>query len=295
MATLRDLSDGIRDLVATTSPSVVMVKARQRPSSGIVWSDNRVVTAAHTVQREEGIVVVTSQGDERAARIVGYDLSTDVLLLEVHGGGLAPATWADVSTVGVGSLVFPLGRRGSAVRAVIGLVAERSGRWQTSTGATIDEWIDVDASLPPGFSGGPLVDADGRVVGLNTSALTPRGAVLSRSTVERVVDRLEKHGTTAPGYIGAGFYPGTLSDGSLAGQTEALMTVSLDPGGPASVAGLQVGDALVRFDGQPVTGVRHLLGLLATTGAGAQVKLTVVRGGGLKEVTVTLGARPRSH
>lgn len=293
MASLRALSDGIRDLVAASSASVVLVSGRRTPSSGIVWSDTRVITAAHTVQREEGIVVQTASGEERAARIVGYDAATDLMLLEVHGGGLTPAVWADLASVGVGSLVFPLGRRGKAVRAVLGIVAERSGKWQTATGTVIEEWIDVDASLPHGFSGGPLVDADGKVIGMNTAAVTPRGAVIAHTTLKRIVERLEAHGTVAPGYVGAGFYPGTLPDASVAGQADALMTVSLDPGGPAVTSGLQVGDALVRFDGQAVTGVRHLLGLLASTGAGATATLTVVRSGALVDVKVTLGARPR--
>ena len=294
MASLRELSDGIRDLVATSATSIVRVSGRRHPSTGIVWTQDRVITAAHTVQREEGITVMTASGDERAARIVGYDVAVDLMLLEVHGGGLTPPAWADLATVGVGSLVFPIGRRGSAVRAVLGVVAERSGKWSTSTGASVEEWIDVDASLPPGFSGGPLLDADGRFIGMNTAGVTPRGAVIPHSTLSRVASRLELHGTTAPGYVGAGFYPGTLPDATLAGQAEALMTVSLDPGGPAVTAGLQVGDALVRFDGTPVAGVRHLLGLLASTGAGATVKLTVVRAGALVDVPVTLGARPRS-
>lgn len=295
MASIRELSDGITQLIAVASKSVVEVRGRRRPSTGIVWAPDRVVTASHTVQREDGIVVVTPAGEERSAGIVGRDPATDLVLLKVTGGGLEPAAWANVDAIGVGTLVFPLGRRGDSVRAALGIVAERGGAWQTSTGGHVDTWLDVDGSLPPGFSGGPLLDADGTVVGLNTSALTPRGAVLTRSTVERIANRLEQFGTAAPGYLGAGFYPGTLPQdvAQVAGQPDALMTVSLEPGGPSTTAGLLVGDALVRMDGQPLTGLRHLLAMLSAKGAGANVVLTVLRAGALQDLPLTLGARPR--
>jgi S1-C subfamily serine protease len=295
MASIRELSDSITGLIAAASKSVVEVRGRRRPSTGIVWAPDRVVTASHTVQREDGIVVVSPNGDERSAGIVGRDPATDLVLLKVTDGGLEPATWANADPIGVGALVFPLGRQGGSVRAALGIVAERGGAWQTSTGGAVDTWLDVDGSLPAGFSGGPLLDADGAIVGLNTSALTPRGAVLTRSTVERIVDRLEKFGTAAPGYLGAGFYPGTLPKdvSQVAGQPDALMTVSLEPGGPSTTAGLLVGDALVRMDGQPLTGLRHLLALLSAKGAGANVVLTVLRAGALQDIPLTLGARPR--
>ncbi|MEQ1501877.1 MAG: serine protease, partial [Myxococcota bacterium] len=238
MATIRELSDGLTKLIEDAAASTVEVRGRRRPSTGIVWSADQVVTASHTVHRDENIVVALHTGEERSAGIVGRDPATDLLLLKVTGGGLTPATWADPQTVKVGALVFPVGRRGTHTRAALGIVADRGPAWQTGDGATVDAWVDVDGTLPPGFSGGPLLDADGRVVGLNTSALTPRGAVLPRATVERIVARLEQFGTAAPGYLGAGFYPGALPDdlAAVATQREALMTVSLEPGGPSALA-----------------------------------------------------------
>lgn len=295
MTTLRTVSDGLSAAVAAIGPSVVGVLGRRRPSSGIAWSADLVVTASHTLRRDEDLAVVLQDGTRRAATLVGRDPGTDLALLRVEGGGLTAARWADVATVKVGSLVLPVGWRGHGVGVVLGIVAERGPAWQTAHGVPIDAWIDVDAALPPGFSGGPLADADGAVVGLSTSGLTPRGAVLPHATVARVVDRLEKHGTITPGYLGVGFAPGTLPDelAAKAGQADALMAVSIEPGGPGEKAGVVVGDALVKLDGQPVTGIRHLLGLLSAKGAGASVVLSVLRAGTPADVTVTLGARPR--
>jgi S1-C subfamily serine protease len=293
MATMRELSDGVAAAIAAAAGSVVTIQARRRPSTGIGWSDKHVVTAAHGVQREEGLMVVLPDGQERAATLLGRDSSTDVALLEVAGGGLTPAKWVQGDPPAVGALVFPLGRV-HGLRATFGMVAERGGAWQTATGGLVDAWIDVDGTLPPGFSGGPLIDADGLVVGMNTSGLTPHGAVLPWATVSRVATRIEQHGTAAPGYLGAGFYPGSLPDdvAAIAGQRDALMTVSLEPDGPARKAGLLVGDALVRVDTVAVTGLRHLLGILAAKGSGTTVKLTVVRASQLVDLDVQLGARP---
>lgn len=293
MATLREVSDGIAAAVHAVRPSIVGVVGRRRGSTGVAFSADLVVTAAHTVRRDEGLEVVLADGARLAATLVGRDPGTDLALLRVQGAGLTPATWADAAAVAVGAIVLPIGRTARGARAVLGIVSERGGPWQTAHGAAIDAWIDVDATLPPGFSGGPLVDADGRVVGLNTSALTPRGAVIPHATIARVVERLEKHGTVAPGYLGVGFYPGTLPDdlAAQAGQADALMAVSVEPGGPGERAGAKVGDALVKLDGQPVTGIRHLLGLLSAKGAGAEVTLTVIRAGAVQDVKVTLGAR----
>lgn len=294
MSGLKALSEGLAAAVAASAASVVEVRGRRRPASGLAVGEEWVVTAEHALRRDDGLRIRAEDGVEREAVLVGRDPATDLALLRVEGAALTPATWSD-GAVAVGHLVLPLARAEGRVRAVLGLVSAVGGPWQTGLGATVDAWIDVDAALPPGFSGGPLVDAEGRVIGLDTTALTPRGAVIPGSTVRRVVERLRDHGSVAPGYLGVGFYPGTLPEAlaTAAGQVEALLAVSLEPGGPGAQAGVQVGDALIGLDGAPVTGLRHLLGLLSARGAGREVTLSLLRAGARVELPVVLGTRPR--
>lgn len=289
---IRTVSSAIADAVEQAGPGIVEVRGSRRPASGVAWTDHLVITVSHAVRADE-IVVTTADGKEAAATLVGRDRATDLAVLEVGEGGLVPVRFGAVPRVG--ELVLPMARVRGRTRATLGLVSDVAGAWQTFRGGAVDAWIEVDASLPGGFSGGPLMSADGAVVGLNTATLTHRGAVLPASTVVEVAQRLRDHGTIEPGYLGVGFHPGTLPTevAATVGQAEALMAVSIEPGGPGEQAGVQIGDALVQVDGQPVTGLRHLVGLLTAKGADAEVVLTMVRAGTPTAVTVNLGARPR--
>lgn len=286
MASGRELSDAFADAVSAIAPSVVEVRGRRSPASGVAVGPERVVTAAHVLQREDELAVVDAAGTERRATLVGRDLATDLAVLAVPGAGLTPIAWADPAGARVGHLVLPAARLHGGVRVVLGVLSGLGGPWKTALGAEIDAWIDVHADLPPGFSGGPLVDAEGRALGLDTRGLTPRGAVLPPAVVQRVAARLEATGTVQPGYLGVGFYPAGSGDG------EHLVVVSIEPGGPGEAAGIGVGDVLHRFDGLPVQGIRHLLGLLAARGAGATITLSTMRGGTPREVSITLATRP---
>jgi len=293
---IHQLSDDLAALVERAQASVVEVRGGRRPHSGVVWAPDRVVTTGHAVRREEGIVVVLPSGEERAAVVVGRDHATDLALLRVADGGLTPAEWLDDgSSLRVGNLVVLTGRIDGRIHAALGMVHDVGGAWQTARGGHVDRWIEVDATLSPFMSGGGLLTAVGSFAGLATAGLTHRGAVVPAATLRRVVEHLEEHGTVAPGYLGVGFQPGTLSGDAAraAGQHDVLMAVSVEPGGPGEGADVAVGDALVSIDGQPVTGLRHLIGLLTAKGAGTEVSLSLVRAGSPIERSVRLGERPR--
>jgi S1-C subfamily serine protease len=294
---LRNLSDDLAATVETAGSGVVRVEARRRlPASGIVWSsDGVVVTAHHVVERDENINVGTAGGETVAANLVGRDPTTDLAVLRVEGADLAPPTWAEPDGLSVGHLVLGLGRPGRTAQATLGIVSALGDGWRTPAGGRVEPYLQTDLVMYPGFSGGPLVDVAGGVLGLNTSALL-RGISLSvpTPTVRQVVETLLAHGRVRRGYLGVGAQPARLPAdlAEQVGQETGLLLVSVEPGAPADEAGLTLGDTIVALDGQPVRHMDELLALLGGDRVGASVPVGIVRGGQTQELTVTIGERP---
>jgi S1-C subfamily serine protease len=274
---LRNLSDDLATTVETAGSGVV------------------VVTAHHVVERDENINVGTAGGETVAATLVGRDPTTDLAVLRVEGADLAPPTWAEPDGLSVGHLVLGLGRPGRTVQATLGIVSALGEGWRTPAGGRVEPYLQTDLVMYPGFSGGPLVDVAGGVLGLNTSALL-RGISLSvpTPTVRQVVETLLAHGRVRRGYLGVGAQPvrlpADLAEG--VGQETGLLLVSVEPGAPADGAGLTLGDTIVALDGQPVRHMDELLALLGGDRVGASVPVGIVRGGQTQEMTVTIGERP---
>jgi S1-C subfamily serine protease len=293
---LQDLSDALAATVEATGPSIVRVEARRRmPATGVVWSaDGLIVTAHHVVERGSKISVGLPDGQAVAATLVGRDPTTDLAVLRVEAADLAPPTWAEPDALRVGHLVLALGRPGRTVQATLGVVSALGGSWRTRVGGQIDRYLRTDVVMYPGFSGGPLVNAPGRVVGVNTSALL-RGTSLAlpTTTVRRVVEDLVAHGGVRRGYLGVGTQPARLPKplaGQL-GQETGLLLVSVEPGSPAEKDGLFMGDTIVAFDGQPTRHHDDLLALLSGDRVGATVPIRIVRGGQVQELQVVVGER----
>ena len=291
---LTGFSTALAGLVENAGPSIVRVEARRRlPASGIVYSaDGLIVTAQHTVEQDEGITVGLADGSTVAATLVGRDPATDLALLRIEQAGLTPATWVDASELKVGNLVLALGRPGRTVQATLGIVSALGGAWRTGAGGEIDHYLQTDVVMYPGFSGGPLVEASGRVAGVNSSALA-RGVSVSipAATVKRVVDALAAHGKMPRGYLGVGVQPVRLAGAihQAVGQETGLILMSVEPGGPAEQAGLVQGDVLVTFGGQPVRDLDELQALLAAHRSGQQAAVQIVRSGQVQSITVTVG------
>jgi S1-C subfamily serine protease len=294
---LRNLSDGLAETVEMAGPGVVRVEGRRRlPASGVVWSsDGAIVTAHHVVERDENIGVGLFGAETTPATLVGRDPSTDLAVLRVEATDLTPPTWAEPEGLRVGHLALGLGRPGRSVQATLGIVSALSGSWRTPAGGEVDPYLQTDLVMYPGFSGGPLVDVNGAVLGLNTSALL-RGISLTvpTTTVRQVVETLLAHGRVRRGYLGVGAQPVRLP-ADLAdklGQETGLLLVSVEPDGPAGQAGLMLGDTIVTLDGQPVRHMDELLALLGGSRVGTSAPLHFVRGGQAQELTVTIGERP---
>lgn len=298
MATvLRNLSDGLAATVEAAGASVVRVEGRRRlPATGIVWSaDGVVVTAHHVVQKEENIGVGLPDGQVVPATLVGRDPTTDVAVLRAEATDLAAPTWAELENLRVGHLVLALGRPGWTVQATLGIVGALGKEWRTPGGGRLDHYLQTDVVMYPGFSGGPLVDVSGSVLGLNTSALL-RGVSLAVpvSSLRQVVETLLAHGRVRRGYLGVGIQPVRLPEalGEQIGQETGLLLVQIKTGSPAGQGGLLLGDIMVALDGQPIRHHDDLLARLSGDRVGEAMPVRIVRAGQLQEVTVTVGEHP---
>lgn len=294
---LRNLSDALAATVEATGPAVVRVEARRRlPATSIVWSaDGIIVTAHHVVQRDENIGVGLPNGQAVPATLVGRDPTTDLAVLRAQTEGLTPPAWADLESLQVGHLVLALGRPGRSIQATLGIVSALGDSWRTPAGGRLDRYLQTDLVMYPGFSGGPLVDAAGQVLGLNTSALL-RGISLAVpvSTLRQVIETLLAHGRVRRGYLGVGAQPVRLPAAlkQQLGQETGVLLVSVEPESPAEQGGLLLGDTIVSLDGQPVRHMDDLLALLSGDQVGAAVRVRIVRSGQVQELTVVIGVHP---
>jgi S1-C subfamily serine protease len=289
-------SHALADLVERAGGSVVRVEGRSRmPATGVVYhAEGVIVTAHHVVERDDNLQVGLPNGESAAAQLVGRDPGTDLAVLRVTGAALTAAQWVDAAELRVGHLALALGRPGRSVQAVLGLVTALGGGYRTSAGGEIDRYLQSDIVMYPGFSGGPLVTADGRFGGLNSSALA-RGASLTipAATVKRVVETILQHGHMPRGYLGVGIQPVRL-DPALHAQLDqqtGLMLMSVEADGPAAGAGLLQGDVIVSVDGQPMRQMDDLQGLLTSGLVGKSVAIRYVRAGAVQEATAVVGQK----
>ena len=293
-ATLHELSSNIAELVAAADKHIVRVEGRRRlAATGVIYrADGLIVTANHVVERDEDVTIGLSDGTTHRATVVGRDPSTDLALLRVEAQNLPAATWSDPASLHVGHIVLALGRPGRTVQATLGVISALGSSWRTSAGADIEHYLQTDVAMYPGFSGGPLLAADGSFAGLNSSALVHGISVaLPAPTIARVVETLVTHGRVPRGYLGIGIQPVRLATAlqERASQETGLMVMSVEAKSPAEQAGLIQGDILVTLGGQALRQVDDLQSLLSSTPVGKALPARVARGGDLQELTVTIG------
>jgi serine protease DegQ len=197
MSSLQDLSKEIEQLVEKASKSVVRVDARRgRAGTGIVWDSGLVLTANHVVEQEDDITVVVDDKTLKAS-LVGRDPATDLALLKVDGLSAPAMPRAKVDGLKPGAIVLAIGRPGS-LKATFGTISAVSSSWRGWRGSEIEHLIQTNAPLYPGFSGGPLVDVDGRAVGMNSWVFgRGDGRAIAMDVAERVVQSL-RGGTPEP-------------------------------------------------------------------------------------------------
>ena len=293
MNELQKFSDGLAAAVEKAAQSTVTVDARGRiPATGIVWSaDGEILTADHVIQRDESINVTLPDGTTHAAKVLGRDPGSDLALLKIEGAkGLAVPEWAEA--VKVGNLIFAVGRPEdlqATLGSVVALGGPVRGRFRY-----LEAYIQTDVTMYPGFSGGPLVDASGRVAGLNSSALARGASIAVPVAVARTLtDALRRDGHIKRGFLGVSTQPVRLAENIAAQlkQQSGLMIIGAEKDSPAEKAGLMQGDVLVSLGGQTVTDIEALQTALGSGTVGKTVTVKVVRGGELKDIPVTVGER----
>jgi len=293
---LTDFSNGLSAAVEKGGASTILVDARKRyPASGIAYSEDIVLTADHVVTREDDIKVLLPDGKSLTATIAGRDPGSDLAVLRLAEKSLTPAKTSD--SINVGQLVLALGRPNSAgMQASWGIVTAISGPTRTHRGGLLDEYVQTETTPYPGFSGGPLVNTEGEVLGLNTSGLT-RGSSLTIpvKVAWRIADTLAKHGSVKRGYLGVRTQPVDVPDAARQAlkreQSHGLLVLWLEEGGPAEKSGLLVGDILVAIGGQPVGDADDLFAALNGDTVGKAIAVEVLRGGRPETVEVTVGER----
>lgn len=297
MSALANFSDGLAAAVETAAASTVVVNARRRfPASGIVWgADGVIVTSDHVIERDE-VEVYLADGSRHAATIAGRDPGSDVAVLKIAARGLTPAVRAPEGSAKVGSLVLAVGRPSNeGPMASLGVVGAVGGPWRTFRGTEVEGYLRSDTTFYPGFSGGPLIDVQGRVLGMNSSRLgRGSGLTLPVNALTRIAGDLLKGGKVRRAYVGISSQLAKLPVAlqPLAGGRETgLLIVSVAADSPAEAAGVLIGDILVEFASEPMVDTDSLQSQLGAGRIGQATLAVVLRGGERRELTVTVGER----
>ena len=293
---LKAVSDALVETVAAAEAGVVRVDARRRlGASGIVWSeDGVIVTASHAVERERDIQIGLAGGKTATAALLGRDSGADLAVLRADARGLKAPQWAEPDALAVGGLVLALGRPGDKLLATLGIISALDEGWTTPSGGQIDHYLQTDAVMYPGFSGGPLIDAERRVAGLNSSSLVAGlSLAVPAPTVRRTVEALLSGRPVRRGYLGITAQPVPLPEAvrQHLGQETGLLLTHVEPKSPAEKSRLIQGDTLVTLNGRPVRSLSELQAVLNGDQVGERVAARVVRAGAVRELDVTIGER----
>jgi len=290
-------SNAMADAVAKAGASVVTVDARRRmPASGIAYEKNLVLTAEHVVERDDDIRILLPDGSDVPAAVAGSDPGSDLALLRINSGGLVPAEPA-AQEARIGQIALALGRPTSeGIQASLGVVSAIGGPVRTGHGGLLERYIRTDTIPYPGFSGGPLVDASGRILGVNTSGLMRGGALtIPVSLAWQAAASLVQHGSVRRGFLGIRSQPVAIpaAQQKALGREQAtgLLLVGVEDDSPAMAGGLMVGDILVGLAGQPVTDPDELLARLVGQIVGQPTPVEVLRGGQPARIEVKIGER----
>jgi S1-C subfamily serine protease len=286
------LSHAIEAAARQAAPVVAAVGWGGRQTiSGVLWRRGALVTSEQSLAEADAYTVTLPGGTRTGAALAGRDRATNVavLRLQADAPGLSQA-----EPRGVGELVLALGSDGAGVTtARLGAIEALGPAWESMRGGRIDRLIRLGLRLNPAAEGGPVIDAEGRLLGMSTFGPHRAVLVIPASTIARVLDALLESGHVARGWLGVGLHPVALPRevAERSGAAAGLMVINLAEGAPAAGV-LLPGDILLEVDGKPVAAPRAVAAALGPERIGQAVALKIVRGGELATLSVTVAARP---
>jgi len=296
---LEKISEEVSGTLEKISSSIVLVQGRRFPSSGIVWQKNLVLTTDHSLPPSEEIQVVTSNEEVVTCSVAGRDPSTDTAILRSSKElpAIAVTTQNKLKT---GQLAVIAGRaRGGRILGQLTMISGTSENYQNWRGGKFDQFIRLDTSAFPGFSGSALVLPDGKVAGMNTAVFSRHfGLTIPASNIERLVNRLATKGHFGKPYLGIMMQPVGLSAmfRQLSGAKAGLLILGAEETSPAEKAGVIAGDILVALNGKHLDSIQDIQQFLNEDAIGKTVNITIIRGGAIQELQITIGERePRQR
>ncbi|MBO0929574.1 S1C family serine protease [Fibrella aquatilis] len=307
-------SSTLVNVAKKVSPSVVQIKVvskpqplnrqRRQPDEGggtgsgfVISSDGYIVTNNHVVAGAEQITVVLPDRDDLAATLIGRDPATDIAVLKVYADGLRAIRFADSKLVQVGQIAIALGNPyGFQYSLTAGVVSALGRTLRSESGRLIDDVVQTDAALNPGNSGGPLVNSQGEVIGVNTAVIRPAQGIcfaVSSNLANLVAGKLITEGRVRRGYLGIAGQLINLTErirqyNQLTNRTGVMVT-NVEPDGVAYNSELMAGDIIVAYNDRPVASVDDLHLILTDATIGTPAQITVLRNGRKHKVVVTPG------
>ncbi|MGA2876178.1 MAG: S1C family serine protease [Nitrososphaerales archaeon] len=286
---LQSFSDALVSVVRKTSESVVQVSSGRGIGTGIVWDrEGHVATNSHVVGRATKLEVAFVNGERVRATLVGQDRFSDIAVLRIEKGAtsLRPIERGDSGDLATGQFVLALANAfGDRVAASSGIITNPKG---SIGGQWSDGLVITDVRLNRGYSGGPLIDASGRMIGMNAAVFGNRGIAIPVNVLSTVVSELSNNGSIKRAYLGIVSNPITLPDeiARELDQSEGLIVLSVEPGTPAKKAGVAVGDIIVKLDSRQIGSYFDLHRILTGSAIGRETKLSVLRGEKLTELSI---------
>lgn len=288
-------SHAVTRAVELVAPSVVRIEVSKQRNSGregggsgsgfIISPDGLVLTNSHVVHGAGKIGVVLSDGRRPDVVLVGEDPESDLALLRIYAPNLTPVKFADSSCLRVGQVAIAIGSPyGFEATVTTGVVSALGRSLRSQSGRLMDDIVQTDAALNPGNSGGPLVNSQGEVIGVNTAVILPAQGIcfaIASNTAQLITGWLVKDGRVRRSYVGIvgqttpiharvrRYYKLT--------QSRGVLVAGVEPGSPARLAGLREGDIVIAFKGQPIEGVDELLRKLVAAEIGIAGALTILR------------------